>query len=465
MTVFQEARVEIEAAAGRAIEMDACFRSHTRLIDFVNHLFPQVFTRESRYDTRYEAMTASRRPFGDRAAVELHVVRQEKDVVGKLDSYQLRECEARLVARRIKEIEEQRDLLVCGEQNEPRPATYGDFALLFQASTHFEVYEQALAEADIPYVTIAGKGFYSRQEILDVSNLLAFLSSAGDELSLAAALRSPMFALSDETLLRLRLDQQQSLWRSLFDDAIKIDGEQREAVQFAREVLTALAALAGRVSPVELMIAAVRETGYLATLSALPHGERRLANVEKMIEQTRALQAMTLSEVVERIRNLKFREAREGEATVEESGAVRLMTVHKSKGLEFPVVWVVDAAYSGVAGRSKLATHADFGVAINMQEDELIKEVPRPASFDLIRLVEAQMDRAEKKRLLYVAATRARDHLVFSGSLARARLLGDHWLGHIARALGLDEDDRPAFFDYESGRVAFHWTEVRNEER
>jgi ATP-dependent exoDNAse (exonuclease V) beta subunit len=133
------------------------------------------------------------------------------------------------------------------------------------------------------------------------------------------------------------------------------------------------------------------------------------------------------------------------------------MTVHKSKGLEFPVVWIVETTYAGAAERAKLATHADLGLALNLQEDELNREAPRPASFDLIRLVEAQMERAEKKRLLYVAATRARDHLMISGALARARLLGDHWLGHIVRALGLEEEDRPDFVDYPNGRIDLHW--------
>ena len=457
VTVFQEARADLEANAGKAIEMDACFRSHSRLIDFVNHLFPLIFTRESRYDTPYEAMRAWRQPFAERAAIEMRIIWQEKDAEEKLNSYQLREREAQLVAQRIKEIVAQKDVLVGGDQGEARAADYGDIALLFQASTHFDVYERALADAGLPYVTIAGKGFYGRQEILDISNLLAFLTNASDELSLAAALRSPMFAISDETLLRLRLDQQQSLWRSLFDDSIAVARDQKEAVEFAREALTSLRALVGRLSPAEIVTAAVRETGYLATLSALPHGDRRVANVEKMIEQTRALATMTLSDVVVRLKELKFREAREGEASVEESGAVRLMTVHKAKGLEFPIVWIVDAAYSGAADRSKLATHADLGVAINLQEDELTKDAPRPATFELIRLVEMQMDRAEKKRLLYVAVTRARDHLILSASLARTKLLGDHWLGRVARALGLEEEARPASVTYPDGIIDICW--------
>jgi ATP-dependent helicase/nuclease subunit A len=467
VTVFQEARLEVETRGGRVVEMDTCFRTHTRLIDFVNHLFPDVFTMESRYDTPYERMIASRTPVHEQASVELHLIAQntpDRDEATrgseeKLSVRQLREIEAACLARRINEIIRQGEILIGDETGAGRRADYGDFALLFQASTNFEIYEQALAEAAIPYVTIAGRGFYARQEVTDLSNLLACLASPNDNLSLASVLRSPMFALSDETLLRLRLEPITSLWAALCDATIEISQDQLEAVEFARATLRHLRTLVGRTSAAELLTAAARETGYLATLMALPGGERRVANVEKLIEQTHGLATLTLTEVVSRIRDLRFREIREGEATIEEAGAVRLMTVHKSKGLEFPIVWIVDATYGGNPGRSIIATHADLGIAIDLRAItfEARDETPRAASFDVMKLTEAQMDRAEKKRLLYVAATRARDHLIISGALGRAKLLGDHWLGRVSKAIALDEELRPNRAEYPSGHIDIYW--------
>ncbi len=457
VTVFQNVRLEIEASAGRVVDMDTCFRAHTRLIDFVNHLFKRVFTEASRYETDYEAMIAAREALQDAAAIEIHIIEQDQEADRRLSTGELREIEATIIARRIREIVERGSVSVGDERLNLRGAEYGDFALLFQASTNFEIYEQALAEAKIPYVTVAGRGFYARQEITDLSNLLAFLSNPLDDLSLAAALRSPMFALSDETLLRLRLVDS-TLWTSLCEEPNDIIGDQREAWFSARETLQNLRALVGRVSPAVLLTAAVRETGYLATLTALSHGERRVANVEKLIEQMRSLATLTLSEVVERINELKFNEAREGEATIEEHGAVKIMTVHKSKGLEFPIVWIVDATYGGNADKSILASHPELGIAINLRDDEHPLEKSAPvAAFKLIKLIERQMENAEKKRLLYVAATRAREHLIISGSLGRAKLLGEHWLGRFAKALGLEEDERPERILYEGGSVDFHW--------
>lgn len=459
-TIFHGAREEVVAGGGREVGLSACFRTHARLVGFVNHIFPRVFTRESHYDAAYEAMSASRAAAHEGSSVELHVITQGKDDGPRLDYSGLREAEAAFIARRIKEIIGRKDLLVCDDTG-ARGATFGDFALLFQVSTSFEIYEQALAEAGVPYVTIAGRGFYDRQEITDIGNLLAFLVSPNDSLALAGALRSPLFALSDETLLRLRLSEG-TLWRSLCDPQITHPEGERDAIDFARRVLGELRSLAGRASPAEIIMSAVRKTGYLAALMMLPFGERRVANVEKFIDQAHVLSHMTLSEMVRRIADLKLRQAREGEASVEESGAVRLMTVHKSKGLEFPVVWIADACYGGGRDKSLLAVHPAFGVTIDARadKDEAGDEAMRPASFESIRRVEERMDRAEKKRLLYVAATRARDHLIISGAVGRGRVAGDHWLGRVSAGLGMDEEERPESLPYPGGEVMVGWHDI-----
>lgn len=459
VTVFHNARREFVSSQGSEVQMATCFRSHRRLVDFVNHLFPAIFTEETIYDTPYEAMSAIRPPSHEKPPVEIHLLAQNKEAERRMNTEELRHAEALIIARRIVEMIASDEVLICDDNSVNRSVEPGDIALLFQASTNFDIYEEALAEAAIPYVTIAGRGFYDRQEITDIGNLLAFLASPTDDLRLAAALRSPMFSISDETLLSLSLSQK-PLWDALSDESIYIPEGQSEAVIFARETIKKLRGHCGRTSTGELVIQTLNETGYLATLMALPYGERRVANVEKFIEQANALPMMTLSEFVERMDDLKFREAREGEAAIEEMGAVRLMTVHKAKGLEFPVVWIVDATYGGGRDRDIVALHADHGIAVNVKAEGSPAEddPPPPAFFEMIKRIEEQMDEAEKKRLLYVAATRARDHLIISGAIGKSKLMGNHWLGRISSALGISEDshDSKTYYINDNALVCWH---------
>jgi ATP-dependent exoDNAse (exonuclease V) beta subunit len=181
--------------------------------------------------------------------------------------------------------------------------------------------------------------------------------------------------------------------------------------------------------------------------------------VEKLVEQARALGSLSLSEFVDHIADLKLRESREGEATMEETGAVRLMTVHKAKGLEFPLVWIADAASWTTGDPSAMAINPDIGVAVDARSEApgAGGEQQRPASLEMIRSVEREMDRAENRRLLYVAATRARDRLFVSGSV-RHRLIGDHWLGLMLQALGIGRsDEQPSRLEYPGGSVDVRW--------
>lgn len=463
VTVFQRVRVEFEQAghdasetqlllpfptpeSARVISMTDCFRTHESLAGFVNHLFTSVLNRHGESDVPYQPMRARRRLQID-SPVEIHVLSHGSDAASSLPVRSLREAESRLIAKRIEEITKSREGSVSDRRVE-----YGDIAILLQVSTSFEIYEQALADRNIPYVTIAGRGFYDRQEITDISNLLGFLVSPIDNLRLAAVLRSPMFALSDETLLRLRTCPG-SVWQSLRKNAKAISPDERETAEFAVRTLEGLLKKTGRLNPAELIRTSLSETGYLATLMALPHGERRVANVYKLIEQARAFQSGNLSDFTAHVSELRFREAREGEATVEETGAVRIMTVHKAKGLEFPIVWVADAAYAGPRETPSVAINPDVGLSVDVKAgpDDL-----RPASFDLLRHLDERAEQAEKNRLFYVAASRAKDYLAISGAVRK--LEGEHWLGLVLRAFGVEESQGSV--EYPGGRIAISWHEA-----
>ena len=369
----------------------------------------------------------------------------------KLSAEELRRWEAYEIVQQLKAMKESGALVHDGA--EYRPFEFGDVAILFQAMSNAPLYEEVFKQNTLPYVTIAGKGYYDRQEVWDMLNLLRALHNTADDLALASVLRSPMFGLSDEALLALRLqrddeDARLLLWDALQHNPAPVPEEDRPALLFARECLNRLLELAGRVTVDSLLAAALDETAYDAILTALPDGDRRRGNLDKLMQMARQSGRVALGEFLAYVQELTAVEPREGEAAVEGAGAVQLMSVHKSKGLEFPVVVLADASWTR-RGRSvsPLVMDPELGAA-TVIFDEAGERI-EPFIYQQARELAEARERAERKRLLYVAATRARDYLIISGKKSTR----DSWIDWLLAALQIDGENA-GVFAYAWGQVA-----------
>ena len=287
------------------------------------------------------------------AAVEFWLAPEQDDQGNKVAMEDARICEAQLLARRLVALQEGGFRVWDKRREAYRPFRYSDAAILFRATTSLPLSEEQFKAEGLPYLTISGRGYYDRPEVRDLTALLACLRAPGDDLSLATVLRSPLFALSDETLYRLR-------WR-LADDKVAAKPvsyaqalqspprtDQADRVICAASVLRDLWAMTGRVEVWELLREALDRTGYEAALAlsdaAAGGGGRQRSNVLKFMTMARERGGVSVSDFLLRVQDLRDREAREGEALASdpESGAVQLMSIHAAKGLEFPVVAVAD---------------------------------------------------------------------------------------------------------------------------
>ncbi|MCY4024596.1 MAG: PD-(D/E)XK nuclease family protein, partial [Anaerolineaceae bacterium] len=312
----------------------------------------------------------------------------------------------------------------------------------------------------LPFVTLGGRGFYGRQEVLDLLNLLRALRSPPDDLSLASVLRSPLFALSDEALLTLRMSRdcdggQASLWDALQRSA-DLTGPDVRGAGLARDCLQELAALAGRVTVDALLREALARTGYLATLSGLYDGERRRGNVEKLLLKA-AEKPMLFTEFESRCREFSQREVREGDTAPGGEGAIILMTVHGSKGLEFPLVVLADAGkWRPPSDTAVLAPDGGGGLACKVydmgQGGHKATVVWRRAAAD-----KQEESLEERRRLLYVASTRARDYLIVCAS-HDGRPGDEGWLAWLYEALDLN--GRPADVPWRIGGGEVVWRDL-----
>jgi ATP-dependent helicase/nuclease subunit A len=434
VTVFRQLQADIRQAGGALIDFDVTFRAHRRLVELTNALLAPLMPAqddEARpFDVPFAPLVAHRpepRPGMRPPYLEFQLGLGEDKGTG-------RQVAAAGLAERLHDL--QRDGQI----------EWQDVALLFRASTAFEIYEDALEQAGIPFVTVAGRGFYTRPEIRDLLNALAAIADPTDDLAMAGLLRSPAIGLSDEALYLLRWEgngQRRPFWAALQTlPAIQglQEGDRRRA-EFARQLVADLHARAGRAPVASLLKAFLDATYYRGALPLVPGGERLRRNMDKLLADAHRSELVSVAEFLEYVAALRDVGARESEAPTEAGGAVQLMTIHKAKGLEFPVVVLADAGYTGGFRPATGYLDHELGLLLNLYDGEA-----QPLSFRLAAWREAEQEAAEERRLLYVAATRAREKLIVSGnakmSTAKAtsgRLQFSGWLDQLAEVVGLSE--------------------------
>ncbi|MFN0198039.1 MAG: UvrD-helicase domain-containing protein [Planctomycetaceae bacterium] len=344
------------------------------------------------------------------------------------DDKNVRRCrkrEADWIARRIRSLLDDPTKRVRYRNPETgavelRPVRPGDVVLLFRGLTNVAVYEEALRDAGLEYYLVGGRAFYAQQEIYDVVNLLQYLDDTADTVSLVGALRSPFFNISDDSLLILA--KQPGSWNAFLTRPVsdELSVEQLRYVQRAQEVLNQLHADKDRFTLVELMNSAIELTGYDASLLHEFLGKRKLANLRKLIGLARTFDQsglFSLKDFVQRLRTAVEDETDEEFAALhaEQTQIIRLMTIHQSKGLEFPVVFVAQMQWVPRGGHSDVYFHPEFGPLLPPRTE--IVELSRSIAHHMHQHFEKTEDEAELIRLLYVAMTRAADHLVLSAGL------------------------------------------------
>jgi ATP-dependent helicase/nuclease subunit A len=337
-----------------------------------------------------------------------------------------------LIARKIHAIVRGGDAkYLIEDEGEKRSPRYDDIAILLRTRTPLPLIERELRALNIPFVVSKGAGFFLQQEILDAISYLSFLIAPHDNLSLVAILRSPYFGLSDVDLFQISLhsaDRSLSFLERLEQYA---NFSNREILQQTISQLKANLAIAGRTSASFLLGKIFEETTIYATLSSRADGRQKIANLDKLLGMARASDASgfsSLFDFVERVRYLIDEDEKESQAdSVKTRDAVQIMTVHAAKGLEFPIVFLSQLHRKFLYDKSGML-EPEIGLHIRIPEAE-----QQPFIAELLREHSHARTVAEEKRILYVAMTRARDHLILSSTLPKKRP-ENNWLAWIGEA-------------------------------
>jgi ATP-dependent helicase/nuclease subunit A len=431
------------------LKLQENFRSHAGIIEVVNQLFDGRIMREQPgLQPCYVPIHADRQKKHPSQKVEMVLVLDKEGEELKAD--EAREAEAEWIARWITKHVDNEIIHDTLAENKLRKLKYKDIAILLRAFTQVRPYVEALKRYGIPYIVEGEKYFYTTQEILDFMNLLRIIENPHDTIALVGVLRSPIVGLTDreiyelkenrlldyrkdisvQTLTPHRLAQKHSKTppisppsqggvggvKNPFSDLGKI-------VAPFYDFLRRTHARAGTI-PVSQLITEIIDNTQVAEITACAwHGEQKLANIWKLYQMACNMEqseGISLKTFIERIKT-RIKEAREeGESPLSDEtlDVVKILSIHKSKGLEFPVV-ILGNLHGEVRNDNETLDTAVFDWTTSTTGIVIGKGGQQVRNLQSIVIEKKLNDRSweEEKRVLYVAMTRAKERLILTGAL------------------------------------------------
>jgi len=445
------------ASEGLRVDLNVNFRSAAGVLDFVNAVFSRIMTASfTRID--YDESAQLKPGLTEQTCapqnstediVEFHMLDEERtDATESQDAIRntqyetspvtARQRQAAMIARRIRRMVgadtgKAEFQIYDKQQNAHRDVQYSDIVVLMRSlAKKANDYVDLLRLAGIPVSSQSSVGYFEATEISDMLCLLEVIDNPRRDIELAAVLRSPFFQVSDIELTKIRIHGETKHKRSDFHDCVleysEAGGDAGLAARL-KEILDRIdgwRTIARRGNLADLIWRIYRQTSYLSSVSALPSGQTRRANLLKL--HNRAIQfegfassatAPSLTRFVEFVERLQAVGQDWTPAEPQDSGGntVRILSVHKSKGLEFPVVFLaeLESKFNKRDSQADCLADADDTLGLQIIDRESNSKLSSLAHEVIAEQKEAT-SLAEEMRILYVATTRARDRLVLTAS-------------------------------------------------
>jgi len=407
------------------IDLSMNFRSRKNVLDSVNFLFKQLMSADTggigygdaerlRYGANF--LEENYDDTTELILVETKDVESEElsDDIGELDSA---EKEASVIALRI---------LSLTEYGSPHRAEYGDIAVLLRSLSHAQAFISTFAKAGIPAFANTGSGFFDSIEVLTLLSLLKIIDNPMQDISLLSVLHSPIYSLSADDLVKIRTSSSNGDFYSaltnyfsrVFSCELASDAE-KTVYKFLAD-LRRWRRLKSQLSVSKLISLILDESGYYDYVTLTPQAKRGKANLMAFFEQAAVFEKtgqQGLFRFIGYIEKLKEKDGVIKDSSSEKSkNAVEIMTIHRSKGLEFPICFVSNLGrkINRSDEFSGLILHQDKGLGpIHISQEPRVKSntLPRAALANLLH----NENYAEELRILYVALTRAKRKLILTG--------------------------------------------------
>lgn len=416
------------------IDLHKNFRSRETVLDFTNFIFRQIMQKKLgkvEYDGDAALYPGADYPETEEhhgTSVETIFITEEEEVdadeLEETIEESQREIEARAIAERIHNMMAEGFKVYDGDLKEYRAVRYSDIVILLRTVSGWsEDFINILTGEGIPTVSDTKSGYFSAIEVKTVLNMLHVIDNPKQDIPLAAVLHSPMFALTSEEMGKIRAkDKIDDFYDAVFSYLENgEDGALRDKIKHFIDKLEQYRKMLPYTSIHQMIEIILKDTGYYEYVSVMPAGEQRMANLDMLLQKAQDFEATSykglfqFNRYIERLHKYKIDF---GEAFLSEDGmdAVRIMSIHKSKGLEFPVVFVsgMGKQFNLQDARSKLIVHEELGLGADFIDVELRLKKPTLRKRAIQKKI-ALESLGEELRVLYVAFTRAKEKLILTG--------------------------------------------------
>ncbi|MDY5483245.1 MAG: helicase-exonuclease AddAB subunit AddA [Clostridium sp.] len=451
-----------EESCHQKIELHRNFRSREMVLSCINDVFYRIMTEKlgnieyTEETALYPGAVFEPREGEEELRPELLLMDVSQETLQELDEdvsdYTAREMEAGMIAARIREMTDaDTGITVWDKETEAyRKACYGDIVILLRSVSGWaETFTEVLSRQGIPAYAESRTGYFDTVEVETVLNLLSVIDNPMQDIPLASVLKAPFAGLSDEELAHItafyrrqtEAKQETGLYAAVAEYVKKEETETKEAekeeragqidrdpetvhrLQWILKLLSELRNCAVYLPMHELLYRIYDRTGYYHYVTALPGGEVRRANLDMLVEKAAAYEATSYRGVFHFIRyieKLKKYNTDFGEASVSEDqgNTVRILSIHKSKGLEFPIVFVAGLGkqFNKQDTRGAMLIDADLGIGTDYLDVE--KRLKGPTLKKNVMKRRMELDAlGEELRVLYVAMTRAKEKLILTAAI------------------------------------------------
>ncbi len=425
-----------EESSRQKIDLHKNFRSRMEVVEAVNTIFFQIMHEDIgnvEYDKQAALYAGATYPQPEQEKMfqsELLLAQAFEEELAQAQINSWQELEARMVAARIRELLETQ-LVTDRESGQLRKACYKDIVILLRSMSGWtDTFLKVFTDAGIPAHTASKTGYFGTVEIQTILSMLAILDNPLQDIPAAAVLASPIGGMNGEELARIRAASKEHFYFLALEDFVHYGECERSCEDPLYRKASAFLDMYEKLrrltpyTPIHKLIQTVlQETGYASYIQAMPAGEQRRANVDMLLEKAIAYEKTSykgLFHFVRYIEKLKKYEIDFGEAdiTSENEDVVRIMSIHKSKGLEFPIVFVsgMGKQFNKQDIRSRMILHPEYGIGLDYIDTE--KRIRKPGFIKKILENEISIEnQGEELRVLYVALTRAKEKLLMTGTV------------------------------------------------